>query len=199
MNQDIRKIINHTLDAEAKQIERIKETIDQDVLEKIIDRIIKCPGKVIITGCGTSAMAARKIVHSLSVIDIPSVFLNPSDAVHGSLGVVQKDDIVIFISKGGNTDELVSFIDNIRDKKAFIITVSENEGSILAEKCDLFLKVKIEREPDEYDMLATASTLCVIAVFDAICIALMKYTDFSKEKFLLNHPKGAVGERLNRR
>ncbi|MBR3251144.1 MAG: SIS domain-containing protein [Erysipelotrichaceae bacterium] len=199
MNQDIEEIISHTLDVEAKQIARLKETIDQDVLKKIIDMIIKCQGKVIITGCGTSAMAARKIVHSLSVIDIPSVFLNPSDAVHGSLGVVQEDDIVIFISKGGNTDELVSFIDNVRDKKAFVITVSENEGSILAKKCDLFLKVKIEREPDEYDMLATASTLCVIAVFDAVCIALMKYTGFSKEKFLLNHPKGAVGERLSRR
>lgn len=199
MNQDIEEIISHTLDVEAKQIARLKETIDQDVLKKIIDMIIKCQGKVIITGCGTSAMASRKIVHSLSVIDIPSVFLNPSDAVHGSLGVVQEDDIVIFISKGGNTDELVSFIDNVRDKKAFVITVSENEGSILAKKCDLFLKVKIEREPDEYDMLATASTLCVIAVFDAVCIALMKYTGFSKEKFLLNHPKGAVGERLSRR
>ena len=198
MNQDIRAIINKTWDIEAKQIESLKETIDQDVLEKIIDRIGKCQGRIIITGCGTSAMAARKIAHSLSVIDIPSVFLNPSDAVHGSLGVVQKDDIVIFISKGGNTDELTAFIDNVRNKKAFIITVSENEESILARKCDLFLKVKVEKEADEYDMLATASTLCVIAVFDAICIALMKYTGFSREKFLLNHPKGAVGERLKR-
>ena len=198
MNQDIRDIINKTWDIEAKQIEKLKEMIDQAVLEKIIDRIGKCQGRIIITGCGTSAMAARKIAHSLSVIDIPSVFLNPSDAVHGSLGVVQKDDIVIFISKGGNTGELTSFIDNVRNKKAFIITVSENEESILARKCNLFLKVKVEKEADEYDMLATASTLCVIAVFDAICIALMKYTGFSREKFLLNHPKGAVGERLKR-
>ena len=86
MNQDIRDIINKTWDIEAKQIERLKEMIDQAVLEKIIDRIGKCQGRIIITGCGTSAMAARKIAHSLSVIDIPSVFLNPSDAVHGSLG-----------------------------------------------------------------------------------------------------------------
>ena len=196
MDQAIREIINNTWSIEAKQIERLKKTIDQDVLKTIIEKIASCKGKVILTGCGTSAMAARKIVHSLSVIDIPSVFLNPSDAVHGSLGVVQKDDIVIFISKGGNTGELVSFIDNAKAKKAYVITVSENEDSILARKCDLFLKVKIEREPDEYNMLATASTLCVIALFDAICIALMKYTKFNREKFLLNHPKGAVGERL---
>ena len=198
MDQSIMENVIQTLDKEGKEILRLKETLDLKVIETIIEKIASCKGKVILTGCGTSAMAARKIAHSLSVIDIPSVFLNPSDAVHGSLGVVQKDDIVIFISKGGNTGELTSFIDNVRNKKAFIITVSENEESILARKCNLFLKVKVEKEADEYDMLATASTLCVIAVFDAICIALMKYTGFSREKFLLNHPKGAVGERLKR-
>ena len=198
MDQSIMENVIQTLDKEGKEILRLKETLDLKAIETIIEKIASCKGKVILTGCGTSAMAARKIAHSLSVIDIPSVFLNPSDAVHGSLGVVQKDDIVIFISKGGNTGELTSFIDNVRNKKAFIITVSENEESILAKKCDLFLKIKVEKEADEYDMLATASTLCVISVFDAICIALMKYTGFSREKFLLNHPKGAVGERLKR-
>ena len=198
MDQSIMENVIQTLDKEGKEILRLKETLDLKVIETIIEKIASCKGKVILTGCGTSAMAARKIAHSLSVIDIPSVFLNPSDAVHGSLGVVQKDDNVIFISKGGNTGELTSFIDNVRNKKAFIITVSENEESILARKCDLFLKVKVEKEADEYNMLATASTLCVISVFDAICIALMKHTGFSREKFLLNHPKGAVGERLKR-
>ena len=198
MDQSIMENVIQTLDKEGKEILRLKETLDLKAIETIIEKIASCKGKVILTGCGTSAMAARKIAHSLSVIDIPSVFLNPSDAVHGSLGVVQKDDIVIFISKGGNTGELTSFIDNVRNKKAFIITVSENEESILAKKCDLFLKIKVEKEADEYDMLATASTLCVIAVFDSICVALMKYTGFSREKFLLNHPKGAVGERLKR-
>ena len=196
MDQAIREIINNTWSIEAKQIERLKKTIDQDVLKTIIEKIASCKGKVILTGCGTSAMAARKIVHSLSVIDIPSVFLNPSDAVHGSLGVVQKDDIVIFISKGGNTGELVSFIDNAKAKKAYVITVSENEDSLLAQQSDIFVKVKIEREPDEFNMLATASTMAVIAVFDAICVALMKYRGFTRESFALNHPGGAVGERL---
>ena len=194
----ISKIIDHTLDVESKEIERLRETVDRKTVEEIINRISKCKGKIILTGCGTSAMAAKKIVHSLSVIDIEAIYLNPSDAVHGSLGTVRKDDIVIFISKGGNTEELTSFIDNVRAKKAFIITVSENERSLLATKSDLFLKVKIEREPDQYDMLATASTLAVIALFDAICIALMDVTGFNKQDFALNHPGGAVGERLNK-
>ena len=198
MDPRIKESIEHTWDVESKEIERLKETIDKEAIEKIIKKISTCKGKIILTGCGTSAMAAKKIIHSLSVIDIPALFLNPSDAVHGSLGIVKEDDMVIFISKGGNTGELTSFIDNVRNKNAFIITVSENKESLLAKKSDLFLKVKIEREPDAYDMLATASTMAVIAVFDAICIALMDTTGFNKEEFALNHPGGAVGERLNR-
>ena len=196
MNSRIRKSINHTFETESKEIERLADTVDEEIIEKIIDKIIDCKGKIVITGCGTSAMAARKIVHSMNVIDLPAIYLNPSDAVHGALGVVDEKDIVIFISKGGNTGELTSFIDNVRNKKAFIITVSENEDSTLVRGSDLFLKVRIEREPDQFNMLATASTLAVISVFDAICIAIMNEKHFSRESFKLNHPGGAVGERL---
>ena len=196
MQQNIRESIRHTWDLESKEIARLADTVDEEVMEAIIRKIAGCQGKIILTGCGTSAMAARKIMHSLRVIDIPALFLNPADAVHGGLGVVQKEDIVIFLSKGGNTAELLSFLDNVKQKQAFVIAVSENEDSKLVRGSDLYLKVKIEREPDRYDMLATASTLAVIAVFDAICIALMEEKSFSKESFALNHPGGAVGERL---
>ena len=196
MQQNIRESIRHTWDLESKEIARLADTVDEEVMEAIIRKIAGCQGKIILTGCGTSAMAARKIMHSLRVIDIPALFLNPADAVHGGLGVVQKEDIVIFLSKGGNTAELLSFLDNVKQKQAFVIAVSENEDSKLIRGSDLYLKVKIEREPDRYDMLATASTLAVIAVFDAICIALMEEKSFSKESFALNHPGGAVGERL---
>ena len=196
MNQKIRESVLHTWRVESEEIARLMETVDEETLEKIIDRILSSQGKIVLTGCGTSAMAAQKIVHSLRVIDIPALYLNPSDAVHGALGAVQKDDTVIFLSKGGNTAELLSFLDNVKQKGAYIISVSENEDSRLAKEADLFLKVKIQREPDPYDMLATASTMAVIAVFDAICIAVMEQKSFSKEGFALNHPGGAVGERL---
>ena len=196
MNQKIRESVLHTWKVESEEIARLMETVDEETLEKIIDRILSSQGKIVLTGCGTSAMAAQKIVHSLRVIDIPALYLNPSDAVHGALGAVQKDDTVIFLSKGGNTAELLSFLDNVKQKGAYIIAVSENEDSRLAKEADLFLKVKIQREPDPYDMLATASTMAVIAVFDAICIAVMEQKSFSKEGFALNHHGGAVGERL---
>ena len=196
MNQKIRESVLHTWKVESEEIARLVDTVDEETLEKIVDRILSSQGKIVLTGCGTSAMAAQKIVHSLRVIDIPALYLNPSDAVHGALGAVQKDDTLIFISKGGNTAELLSFLDNVKQKGAYIISVSENEDSRLAKEADLFLKVKIQREPDPYDMLATASTIAVIAVFDAICIAVMEQKPFSKEGFALNHPGGAVGERL---
>ena len=196
MNQKIRESVLHTWKIESEEIARLAETVDEEVLETIVEKISSCKGKIILTGCGTSAMAAQKIVHSLRVIDIPSLYLNPSDAVHGALGVVQRDDVVIFISKGGNTAELLSFLENVKRKEAYVIAVSENEDSVLARKSDLYLKVRIQREPDPFDMLATASTMAVIALFDAICIAIMEQKSFSKDSFALNHPGGAGGERL---
>ena len=148
MNQKIRESVLHTWKIESEEIARLMETVDEETLEKIVDRILSSQGKIVLTGCGTSAMAAQKIVHSLRVIDIPALYLNPSDAVHGALGAVQKDDTVIFLSKGGNPAELLSFLDNVKQKGAYIISVSENEDSRLAKEADLFLKVKIQREPD---------------------------------------------------
>ena len=147
-------------------------------------------------GCGTSAMGAKKIVHSLNCIERPAVFLTPSDAVHGGLGVLQKDDILILISKGGNTGELTQLIPACRTKGAYLIGVTEQEDSLIGQEADLCLKIKVEREPCRFNMLATASTMAVVSVFDAICIALMTYTNYTKEQFAVIHPKGAVGERL---
>ena len=194
--EEIRNSIENTWKIEADEINRLHEYVDKDILCELVERIGNCKGKIVITACGTSAAVAKKIVHSLSVISIPAVFLVPSDAVHGSLGLINKDDIVIFISKGGNTKELSNFISNVRQKGSYIVTVSENKDSDLGKDADMFVKVKINREPDEFNMLATASSVAVIAVFDAVCIALMKYKNFTKESFAVNHPHGAVGERL---
>lgn len=181
---------------EAREIERLREYVDRAVLARLVKEISGCTGKVVVTACGTSAAAAKKVVHSLSVINVASVFLVPSDAVHGSLGIVKEDDLVIFISKGGSTSELACFAENVRQKGATVVAVTENPDSVLAGYADILVIVKIEQEPDEFNMLATASTLAVISVFDAVCIALMRYEGFTLETFALNHPKGAVGDRL---
>lgn len=191
--------MRHVWDIEAQEVARLSEYVDLEVAEQVMALIAGCTGKVIVTACGTSAAAAKKVVHSLAVIDVPAVFLVPSDAVHGSLGIIRPEDVVIFISKGGNTSELTRFLPNVKGKGATIVGVGEDPQSAIGRTSDVFLTVKIEREPDEFNMLATASTMAVIAVFDAICIALMREQAFSLDDFALNHPQGAVGERLQAR
>lgn len=193
---DISETIKYVIESEANELLRLKDYVDYKVVEEIVKEISDCKGKIVVTGCGTSAAAAKKIVHSLSVINVDSVYLNPSDAVHGSLGIVKSEDIVIFISKGGSTKELTNFVDNVKEKESKIITVTENYDSLLALKSDHVLVVKILKEPDSFNMLATASTLSVISIFDAICIAIMKYKQFDLDTFAINHPSGAVGDRL---
>ena len=188
--------LRRVIEAEAEQVARLAQTIDYEALGKLRDLIAGCEGSVFITGCGTSAMAARKAVHTLSVIGRRAFYLNPSDAVHGELGVVRAGDVVIVISKGGATAELVSFLPNLAEKGAVVVGVGEHPESPIGQVSDLFLRVEIEREPDPFNMLATASTLAVIAALDAVAIDLMEGEEFSREAFLENHPSGDVGERL---
>lgn len=188
--------VTRTLDMEAASIAALESSIDLDAVDRLIRLIGDCKGKVLAAGCGTSAMAARKICHSLCCIERPAVFLTPSDAVHGGLGLLQPEDILLLVSKGGGTSELAQLIPACRAKGATLVSVTENPDSILGRAADLCLKVKVEREPCPFNMLATASTLAVIAVFDAVCIALMKYTHYTREQFAVIHPGGAVGRRL---
>lgn len=195
-DQEILSEINRCLTMEAESIARLTQELDQDTVLAVAKALMSCKGKVILSGCGTSAMAARKIAHSLSCIEIPALFLSPADAVHGALGVLQQEDILILISKGGNTQELVNLIPACKTKGALLIGVSENPASVIARQADIYLKVKVAQEPCCFNMLATASTLAVIATFDAICIALMQMTGYTREQFAVIHPGGAVGERL---
>lgn len=181
---------------EAASVAQLSQDMDEDAVLATANAIAACKGRIILSGCGTSAMAAKKIAHSLNCIERPALFLTPSDAVHGGLGVIQPEDIVILVSKGGGTQELVRLLPACKIKHATVIAVSENPESVLATNCDIYLKVKVEREPCRFNMLATASTMAVIAMFDAICIALMQMTGYTKEQFAVIHPGGAVGDRL---
>lgn len=183
-------------ETEAASVRRLAQVVDPRAFTQCVRTLADCRGKILAAGCGTSAAAARKIAHSLCCIERPATFLAPGDAVHGGLGLVQPEDVVIAISKGGNTREIVNLIPAIKAKQAFLIGVSEKEESVLARQSDVLLKVTVEREPDPFNMLATASTMAVIAVFDAVCIALMQVTHYTKEQFSLIHPGGAVGDRL---
>ena len=195
-DKEIISEVNRCISMEADAIGKLTEVLDEKAVLETAKALQNCKGKVILSGCGTSAMAAKKIAHSLCCIEIPALFLSPADAVHGGLGVLQEDDILILISKGGNTQELVNLIPACRTKKAKLIGVSENPDSKIAQAADINMTLKAEREPCRFNMLATSSTLAVISTFDAICIALMQMTGYTREQFAVIHPGGAVGERL---
>ena len=180
----------------SKAISQLSKKINKKSFENCVEVLSKCKGKIITSGVGTSGAAAKKIAHSLSCIDQSSFFISPSDAVHGALGSVEKNDVIILISKGGETTEINNMLPSLKAKRAYIIGVTENEKSILAKESNLLMKIKVEKEADPFNMLATTSTAVVITVFDAICIALVHKTNFTNRKFLILHPGGAVGKRL---
>lgn len=196
MKDTILNSVNHTWEVESQGIGALAGYIDMASLLKVVEALGDMKGKAIVSGCGTSGAAAKKIAHSLCCVERPATFLSPVDAVHGALGMLQKEDLLILITKGGNTQEIVNFIPACKAKGATLIGVTENPDSVLALNADIFLKVKVEREPCPFNMLATASTMAVVALFDAISIALMYYTGYTQEQFALIHPGGAVGARL---
>ena len=194
--KSINDSLTQTLLIEGETISRLVKELDLITLENFVKIIATTTGKVVVSGCGTSGVAAKKFVHSLSCIEIPAVYLNPTDAVHGALGILQKNDTFVLISKGGNTQELVALLNSAKTKGARLISVGENKEGKISQAADLFIQVKVKEEPDPFKLLATASTLAVISMFDAVCVALMRQTNYTKEQFAINHPGGAVGDKL---
>lgn len=188
--------VERVIKAEAEELLKLSGRFDKEAVLRVTDTLQNCRGKVVLAGCGTSGQAAKKIAHTLCCIEIPAIYMCPADAVHGELGLLQEGDVLILISKGGNTEELITIIPACKAKKALLIGVSENPESAIARNADIYLEVKTDREPDPFNMLATASTLSVISLFDGICIALAQRKGFSREQFAVIHPHGAVGARL---
>ena len=197
--QHIWEKVQNVWTIESESVKKLKDTMDPEAIAAAIEIIVACKnskGRVVTTGAGTSGVAAKKITHTLSCVEIPSLFMSPADAVHGAMGALQQGDVFIAISKGGNTEEIVKLIPAIKAKGAKLIGVTENEKSKLGQASDVVLKVAVEKEPDPFNMLATASTMAVIATFDAMAVALMEITGYKREQFAIIHPGGAVGERL---
>ncbi len=196
-----RMSFEQVIKSEGEAILSLLQTVDHETISRIVDLLVKVKEekrRVITVGCGTSGAAAKKIAHSLCCVEIPATYLSPSTAAHGAMGYIQKDDVVILVTKGGNTAELLGLLPCCKEKGAVVIGVCENDASKLAQAADIFLKVRVEREPCPWGLLATASTLAVIAVWDAIIITAMQHNGFTKEQFLCIHPGGAVGEKLTR-
>jgi len=192
-NENRCESIRKTLSLESTSIDQLRDCLSDEIIENVIDELVNCTGKIVFSGCGTSGEACKKIVHTFSCVNCGAFFLSPSAGLHGGLGVLNKSDIVVLISKGGHTSEIDKMLPIIKAKGSKIIAVTENKDSYLAKNSTILLKTPKVHEAGEYSVLATSSTIVVIALFDAIAIEIGKMKGFSLEEFAIIHPEGAVG------
>ena len=161
-----------------------------------VDLILRCKGKVIVTGVGKSGHIGAKIAATLASTGTPSFFINPLDVFHGDLGVMTHDDVVIAISNSGQTDELLRFIPMVLHMEIPIIGMSGNPSSLLAKYSTYHLYVGVKKEACPLNLAPTSSTTAALAMGDALAIALMQKRDFRPQDFAHFHPGGELGKRL---
>lgn len=191
------EMARQSLEIEANAVKDVLDKMDWVAFQKATEALSKCD-KIITCASGSSGIAAKKFAHTLCCIERPAQFLPPCEAMHGGLGAVQKGNVVVLVSRGGKTAELLPVLDVSIKKGATVIGVTENMDSPIAKQSDIVLPMHIEKESDKYNMQATSSYIATIALFDALICAVMEKTDYKKEQFALIHPGGAVGERLNK-
>lgn len=197
MKQESWKYAQNSFAIEADAITKAFDYIDKDSFEKAVD-VLASADRISSAGCGHSGIACQHFAHLMCCIELPARFISPSEALHGASGFIKKGDAVILASRGGKTSELIPILDICRQKQAVVISITENMESPLAEGADIVLKMHVERESDRYNSQGTSSFVVLSAIFDALQTALIEETGFKNEQFAINHPGGAVGERLNK-
>ena len=180
---------------QAKSVAALENRIDAN-FARATDLILACKGRVIVTGVGKSGIIARKIVATMNSTGTPAMFMHPSDAVHGDLGMVRKDDVVICISKSGNTSEISSLIPMFKRLGVPIVSLLGTMRSPLAQESTVVLDASVEEEACPHDLAPTSSTTVTLVLGDALAIALLSKRQFTKEDFALYHPGGMLGKRL---
>jgi len=180
---------------EAESVKALEHRIGEN-FQKAIDIIYNCKGKILVAGVGKSGIIGKKIAATLSSTGTPSVFLHPSDSIHGDLGIVSSDDVVICLSKSGESDEFRTFISVIKRMKIPIISMVGKLDSFLADNSDVVIDVSVKEEACPLDLAPTSSTTATLAMGDAIAVALLDKRNFTKEDFAFLHPGGDIGKRF---
>ncbi|SHI17618.1 KpsF/GutQ family sugar-phosphate isomerase [Leeuwenhoekiella palythoae] len=184
-----------TIAMELEAVANLHTLIDQD-FAKAVSCIYNAKGRVIISGVGKSAIIAQKIVATLNSTGTPSVFMHAADAIHGDLGTIQKDDVVICLSNSGNTAEIKVLIPLIKNQENTVIAMTSNKDSFLAKQADALILAYAEKEACPHNLAPTTSTTVQLVMGDALALALLDLRGFSKEDFAKYHPGGALGKRM---
>ncbi len=180
---------------ETEAVSRLIDRIDEDFAMSV-KTIYSAEGRVILSGVGKSGLVGRKIVATMNSTGTPAIFLHPVDAMHGDLGIVRKEDVVILISKSGNTEELHDLILMLKRIGVPIIAMTSSRDSFLGKHSDYFLDISVDEEACPYDLAPTSSTTATLVIGDALAIALLQFRKFTPDDFAMLHPAGSLGKRL---
>ncbi len=193
-NSTLLSEIKRTFKEEIKAIETAYERIDNSYTDAV--EIISKANKIVLTGVGKSGLIAKKIAATFSSIGISSVFLHPVEALHGDIGIVQKGDAAILISKSGGTKELVKLVPYLKMQSAQIISIVGNMNSFLAANSDIVLDGSVNREACPHNLVPTSSTTVALVIGDALAVAAMKKRNVTIENFARLHPLGQIGRNI---
>jgi len=185
----------NTLKIESDAILSLIERVDEH-FEKAVEILFACRGRVVVTGMGKSGIIARKIAATFASTGTPAFFVHPAEGIHGDLGMIVRDDVVLALSNSGETEELATLLPLIKRQGNLLVAMTGCPGSFLAERSDIVLDVSVEKEACPLGMAPTASTTAALAMGDALAAALLSKRGFRTEDFALFHPGGTLGKRL---
>ncbi|MCX6987891.1 MAG: KpsF/GutQ family sugar-phosphate isomerase [Chlamydiae bacterium] len=189
-------MIKNILDDAQQHISHFFRTVDIPSLEHVVERCKGCKGLIILTGVGKSGIIAEKIAMTLISTGTRALYLPAMNFLHGDIGIVSDQDIVLMISKTGESDELLNLIPFIQRKKATLIAVVSKLSNRLSQVCDFSVYLPVEKELCSFDLVPTTSTVVQLIFGDILAVALMKYRDFQLSHYAMNHPAGAIGKKL---
>ena len=193
--EHIKQLAITTLKIEAKSVEELTAFVNEDFV-KCVEQIYRSKGRVVVSGIGKSAIIAQKIVATLNSTGTPSIFMHAADAIHGDLGIIQKDDVIICISKSGDTPEIKILVPLLRNWGNKLIGMTGNIDSYLALHSDLVLNTTVRKEACPNNLAPTSSSAAQLAMGDALAVCLLDYRGFSRKDFAKFHPGGALGKKL---
>jgi arabinose-5-phosphate isomerase len=194
-NNSIINIAKQTIEMESQAILNLSELVNDDFADAV-NLIYNSKGRVIITGIGKSAIIATKIAATLNSTGTPAIFMHAADAIHGDLGLILKDDVVVFISKSGNTPEIKVLVPFIKNAKNKMVAITGNKDSYLGQQVDYVLNAFVEKEACPNNLAPTTSTTAQLVIGDALAICLLELRGFSSQDFAKYHPGGALGKKL---
>ena len=198
-DRDYSSRIVEVLKMEANALTLSSERLKPEELERAINLLANCSGKVVVAGVGKSGLVARKIASTLTSTGTAAVYLHPADALHGDLGLVAAKDVVIVLSNSGETDELIAMLPHLKHRNVPIIAIVGTLNSTLARNAEAVLDASVEQEACPLNLAPTTSTLVALAIGDALAATLMEVKGITSEDFASNHPAGRLGKRLTLR